>query len=74
MWVPSAATAVPSPHACEMSRRACAFTRSATASFSSTIEKCLLATYDSSCPLTPGMCRAASYGPMLMPLTNVTIT
>ncbi|KPC61549.1 hypothetical protein ADL29_23980 [Streptomyces chattanoogensis] len=74
LGVPSAATAVPSPHACERSRRACAFTRSATASFSRTIEKCLLATYDSSCPLTPGMCRAASYGPMSVPLTNVTIT
>lgn len=74
MWVPSAATAVPSPHACEMSRRACALTRSAIASFSSTIEKCLLATYDSSCSLTPGMCRAALYGPKSVPLTDVTIT
>jgi hypothetical protein len=60
MWVPSAASAVPSPHAWEMSRWACALTRSETASFTSTIEKCLLATYDSSCPLTPGICRAAS--------------
>ena len=33
------------------------------ASFSSAMEKYRLATYDSSCPDTPGMCLAASYGP-----------
>lgn len=74
MCVPSAATAVPSPHAREMPRRACALTRSATASFSSTIEKCRFATYDSSCPDTPGICLAASYGPILVPLTKVVST
>jgi hypothetical protein len=72
--VPSAATAVPSPHAWEMSSWACALTRSAIASFSSAMEKCRFAVYDSSCPETPGMCRAASYGPMLVPFTNVVIT
>lgn len=35
------------------------------------MEKCRLAARDSSCPLTPGMCLAASYGPMLVPLVNV---
>ena len=74
MCVPSAATAVPSPHACEMSRRACALTRSAMASLSSTIEKRRFAVYDNSCPLTPGMWRAASYGPMLVPFTKVVTT
>jgi hypothetical protein len=74
MWVPSAATVVPSPQACEMSRRACALTRSAMASFSSTMEKCRFAVYDSSCPLTPGMWRAASYGPILVPFTKVVMT
>lgn len=63
---------MPSPHAWEMSRRACALTRSATASFGST--KCRFATYDSSCPDTPGMCLATSYGPMLVPLTKVVST
>ncbi len=74
MWVPSAATAAPSPHACEMSRRACALTRSAIASFSSTMEKCRFAVYANSWPETPGMCRAASYSPMLVPFTKVVMT
>ncbi|WP_347582628.1 hypothetical protein [Streptomyces sp. B5E4] len=38
------------------------------------MEKCRFAVYDSSWPETPGMCRAASYGPMFVPFTSVVIT
>ena len=60
MWVPSAATVVPSPQARDRSSLAWALTRSVIASFSFAMEKCRLAVADSSWPLTPGMWRAAS--------------
>jgi hypothetical protein len=60
MWVPSAATAVPSPQARDMSSRAWALTTSVIAWFSLAMEKCRFAVAESLCPLTPLMCRAAS--------------
>lgn len=74
MWVPSAAAVVPLPHARDMSSLACAFTTSVSASFNFAVVTCRRAATDSSCALTPAMCRAASANVMFVPLTNVVIT
>ncbi len=68
--MPSAATAVPSPHALTTSSSANALTTVAIAELSFFRSMCRLRTIDSSRADTPEMCRAASYGPMLIPPVN----